>query len=112
MVTRRYFSSIRGGGDEKVEIKSLAPFLLAQYQLEKPTLSQFLLLKRLQKKLLKDKKPLFIGKSDRDTLETMSDFRKLLKVEKSKSDTVNAIWRLQLKQGPDGEPDIVDRPNM
>ena len=93
-----------GGYHGEVTIKSLRPLLLAQHQPKDPTLSQFLLLKRLQEKLLKDKEPLLIGQSDRAALEGMPDLNKLLKVEKSKSKTTNPVWRLQLRRGADAAP--------
>jgi len=88
---------VSGVNDNNVTIKALTPLLLAQHQLKEPTLSKFLLLKRLQEKLLKDKKPLFIGQADRSTLERMPKLKELLKIEKSTSKTVNPIWRVQLK---------------
>ncbi len=97
---------LSGGLDKKVKIKNIAPLLLATHQPKDPTLSQYLLLKRLQEKLLKAKEPLVIGQSDRTALEGMPDLKKLLKVEKSKSKTTNPIWRLQLRRGADAaEPE-------
>lgn len=83
------------GYDNSVKVLSLAPLLLACYRREHPTLTQFLLVKRLQHSLLVDK-PLLIGQTDRSALEETPDLKALLKVEKSKSKTEHPIWRLSL----------------
>ena len=99
------------GDDGKVKIKSLIPLLLAAHKQKDPTLSQFLLLKRLQEKLFKEKEPLLIGQSDRGTLEGLPDLKKLLKVEHNKN-TKNAkaaLWRLQLRRPGDFMSHDVDK---
>jgi len=89
-----YIATCRG--HRKVYITSLIPFLLATHQLqEDATVSQRQLLKRLQEKLLDEKRSCIIDQSDRYTLEEMPKLKELLMVE-HKSKGKKPTWKVQL----------------
>lgn len=89
---------VSGGYDQRVKIKSVVPLLLATHQLKRPSLAQYLLLKRLQEKLLREKEPLIVGESGKGTLEEMPELKKLLSITPSKPGAQHLAWRLQLKR--------------
>ena len=94
-----------GGDDNKVTVKSMIPLLLARY-CGAQTIEQYLFVKELQQHLLCEKachlecknNPLIVGHTRRSMLEDMPDLKKLLKIEKSLSQTQNQLWRLSEKE--------------
>ena len=82
-----------------MHIVSIARFLLANHQLQNLRNNQFLLLKELQHKLLKENEPVILGRSGRDTLNEMSEIKKLLRIEYNTAET--KLWRVMFKDSVD-----------
>ena len=89
----------------KIIIKSMIPLLLARY-CGAQTIEQYLFVKELQQQLLCEKachleckkSPLIIGQKRRNMLEDMPDLKRLLKIERSLSQTQNQLWCLSLQE--------------
>lgn len=92
-----------GERDGTIRIKDIKRVLLAHHQLQRPTINQHKLLRKLQERILRENKPAILGQTERTILDTIPEVKKLLRIETNTAE--KRLWRVMLK---DSKPDPAD----